>query len=141
MADVYTSSLVWNSTRIAPTTSTCSNTWRPRLCVRLWSRAWAACGTSAQTLTGILGSRWVPSKEAVIAWTAPAAYKAEAGPFVERALNRHFNGKPWNFTHTDMQLRSKPWSGGSQVVHRHRKDPLRMPSSMYTKGAPARHRV
>ena len=78
---------------------------------------------------------------AVIAWTAPAAYKAEAGPFVERALNRHFNGKPWNFTHTDMKLRSKPWSGGSQVVDRHRKDPLRMPSSMYTKGAPARHRV
>ena len=26
-------------------------------------------------------------------------------------------------------------------VPRHRKDPLRMPSSMYTQGAPARHRV
>ena len=81
------------------------------------------------------------AKEAVIAWTAPAAYKAEAGPFVERALNRHFNGKPWNFTHTDMNLRQKPWSGGSQVVDRHRRDPLRLPSKVYTKGAVAKHRV
>ena len=81
------------------------------------------------------------AKEAVIAWTAPAAYKAEAGPFVERALNRHFNGKPWNFTHTDMNLRQKAWSGGSQVVDRHRRDPLRLPSKVYTKGAVAKHRV
>ena len=70
-------------------------------------------------------------QEAVIAWNAPAAHLPEADPFLRRALNRHFNGKPWNFTHTDMQLRQKVWSGGSKVVDRHRKDPLRMPSSFY----------
>ena len=70
-------------------------------------------------------------QEAVIAWNAPAAHLPEADPFLRRALNRHFNGKPWNFTHTDLQLRQKVWSGGSKVVDRHRKDPLRMPSSFY----------
>ena len=70
-------------------------------------------------------------QEAVIAWNAPAAHLLEADPFLRRALNRHFNGKPWNFTHTDMQLRQKVWSGGSKVVDRHRKDPLRVPSSFY----------
>ena len=73
----------------------------------------------------------VGAKEAVIAWTAPAAYLPEAAPFLSRALNRHFKGKPWNFTHTDMQLRQKVFSGGSKVVDRHRKDALRLPSAMY----------
>ena len=73
----------------------------------------------------------VGAKEAVIAWNAPAAYLPEAEPFVSRALSRHFKGKPWNFTHTDMQLRQKVFNGGSKVVARHRRDALRLPSSMY----------
>ena len=73
----------------------------------------------------------VGAKEAVIAWTAPAAYLPEAAPFLSRALNRHFKGKPWNFTHTDMQLRQNVFSRGSKVVDRHRKDALRLPSAMY----------
>ena len=73
----------------------------------------------------------VGAKEAVIAWNAPAAYLPEAEPFVSRALSRHFKGKPWNFTHTDMQLRQKVFDGGSKVVARHRRDALRLPSSMY----------
>ena len=73
----------------------------------------------------------VGAKEAVIAWNAPAAYLPEAEPFVSRALSRHFKGKPWNFTHTDMQLRQRVFNGGSKVVARHRRDALRLPSSMY----------
>ena len=73
----------------------------------------------------------VSVKEAVIAWTAPQPYQDVANPFLTAALNRHFNGKPWNFVHTDMRLRQKHFDGGSKVIARHRKDPLRMPSSFY----------
>ena len=74
----------------------------------------------------------VSVKEAVIAWTAPQPYHDVAEPFLTAALNRHFNGKPWNFVHTDMRLRQKHFDGGSKVIASHRKDPLRMPSIFYS---------
>ena len=71
------------------------------------------------------------AKEAVIAWTAPAAYMDEAEPFLRRALERHFKGKPWNFTHTDMQLRQKAYAGESKVIAKHKATKPRLPSSLY----------
>ena len=87
---------------------------------------WDQCADPHRHPTFVMGA-----KEAVVAWTAPAAHLPEAVPFLRGALNRYFKDKPWNFTHTDMKLRQKVFTGGSKVVERHLKDPLRLPSEMY----------
>ena len=77
------------------------------------------------------------AEEAVIAWSAPQVWHPEAKVFINHALNDFFQGRHWNFTHTDRRLdRSHAWKGGSQVIHRlHNSHPNRLPASIYDTAA------
>jgi hypothetical protein len=100
---------------------------------------WAASATK-----GRHPQFWSGSEEAVIAWSAPQPYHAEAGSFIKHSLNkcfgRHTSGalrgqlKSWDFTHTNARTEQTPAVQG-QVMARHRDtDLLRLPSSAYDIG-------
>ena len=75
-------------------------------------------------------------KEAVIAWSAPQPFHAEAIPFVNRSLVKLF-GSSWSshFAHVDQDVsRANPWAhagAGGKVVMRKKQEKPRLPSSFY----------
>lgn len=76
-------------------------------------------------------------EEAVIAYSAPQPWHAEATPFITHSLNHMFRGKPWNFTHVDQHTeRIIPRTGGSVVLHQLHQDKPRLPSALYDSPVP-----
>ena len=72
-------------------------------------------------------------KEAVICYSGPPTFSAEATPFLTRALNTYFEGGPekWNFTHEDQRFRGIVFVGGSKVLDKLSKVKPRLPSTIY----------
>ena len=72
-------------------------------------------------------------EEAVICYSGPPQYSADATPFLTRALNTYFDGGPekWNFAHEDQRFRGIVWAGGSKVLDRLSKVKSRLPSAVY----------
>ena len=72
-------------------------------------------------------------EEAVVAYSAPQPYHAEADLFCHKALNHHFKGGDWNFHHVDKRFsRVRAWAEtGGKVIGKHKQEPLRLPSSFY----------
>ena len=73
--------------------------------------------------------------EAVVAWSAPQPYHAEAVPFINESLE-HLFGSEWakRFQHQDGARvdRLNPWShAGGLVVKRLKKDKRRLPSGLF----------
>jgi hypothetical protein len=97
---------------------------------------WAASATD-----GRHPQFWSGSEEAVIAWSAPQPYHAEAVPFINHSLNhcfgRHTSGalkgqlKSWDFTHTNARTEQTPVVQGIVMARHRNTDPLRLPSSAY----------
>jgi hypothetical protein len=79
-------------------------------------------------------------KEAVIAWNAPPQWHPAAEKFITRALNHHFGGASWNFTHNDRRQRAPEWAsrGQSKVTTRLYKQQARLPTSVYDVAPPRR---
>ena len=71
------------------------------------------------------------SKEGMLAWNAPKAYKPEAKLLVKQALDHHFGDKPWNFTQTDTRERFATWAAGSSTLAALQQEPNRMPEMCY----------
>ena len=74
-------------------------------------------------------------EEAVIAWSAPQPYHAEAKAFMTKVFN-HLFGSPdkWNFTHADSRVnRVRQWAGGAgKVVAGKMSEKPRLPSEFYS---------
>ena len=74
-------------------------------------------------------------EEAVIAWSAPQPYHAEAIPFINRALTHLFRSSDWSshFSHVNQQISRVPaWaSAGGKVVSGKKKEKPRLPASFY----------
>jgi hypothetical protein len=73
-------------------------------------------------------------QEAVVAWSAPQPFHAEAKPFMTKVFN-HLFGSPdkWNFFHKDQRVsRIKDWLGGAgKVVAGKVAEKPRLPSEFY----------
>ena len=77
------------------------------------------------------------AEEAMVCWSAPQPWHPEAKVFINHAIN-HMMGKDaagkqkvWNVTHSHELHHGQQGIGQSLVIERHKKDPLRLPSSMY----------